>query len=95
MRDVLELTDPTCKTCGNTLAWKKPYVKGEPPVNTDGTSHRCEQPVATKPTESARPKVTPIEILGEIAVFYELYKDVDPAKFESMAKIYISRNMAR
>ncbi len=90
------MTDPTCKTCGNTLAWKKPYVKGEPPVNTNGTPHRCAQgtahPVASKP---AAVKVTPIEILGEIAVFYELYKDVDPAKFESMAKIYISRNMAR
>ena len=90
------MTDPSCKTCGTLLAWKKPYVKGEPPVNTDGTPHRCAQGTA-HPTESTvkSPKVTPIEILGEIAVFYELYKDVDPAKFESMAKIYISRNMAR
>lgn len=88
------MTDPTCQTCGTSLVWKKPYVKGEPPVNPDGTSHRCEQPVA-KPAESTKPKATPLEILGEIAVFYELYKDIDPAKFESLAKIYISRNMAR
>ena len=35
---------PVCNDvkCRATLLWKKPYKKGDRPVNPDGTSHHCK-----------------------------------------------------
>jgi hypothetical protein len=84
-----------CKNCGNQITWGDSYVKGDKPKNVDGSTHYCQKSKENFAENFSKPKVTPTEILGEIAVFYELYKDVDAAKFESIAKIYISRSMSR
>ena len=90
----------TCTKCNGTFDWKLLYDKTKIPCGDNPCTCPAFTANATSETPPVEqtpksPKVTPTEILGEIAVFYELYKDVDPAKFESMAKIYISRNMAR
>ena len=83
----------TCNKCQGTFSWKMPYdgtklAVGDNPCSCGGHKENFAE-------NFSKPKVTPSEILGEIAVFYELYKDVDAAKFESIAKIYISRSMSR
>ena len=65
------MTDPTCKNCGISLVWAKPYVKGNPPVNPDGTKHICDAPAPSRnaePRGHATPRVeVPIEqIVAEI-----------------------------
>ena len=39
---------PQCKRCSTTLKWKKPYTKGDRPVNLNGTPHSCDK---SKPSE--------------------------------------------
>lgn len=57
------MTDPTCRECGKTLVWAQPYVKGNPPVEADGSKHIC-----SKNNTAASPKAEiPIEqIVAEI-----------------------------
>ena len=32
-----------CKNCGQEIIWKTPYVKGDGPLNQDGSPHRCKK----------------------------------------------------
>lgn len=32
-----------CKNCGNEITWKTPYVKGDGPLNVDGSPHKCQK----------------------------------------------------
>ena len=60
--------DPTCKNCGISLVWAKPYVQGNPPVNPDGTKHTCDAPKGLAERKTGAPRVeVPIEqIVAEI-----------------------------
>ncbi len=70
----------------------------------DATEHWCsnpncpngnaQEPVASKPTYTPKPKLTPEDALKECEDFNEKFKDRDPPQFESLAKIYISRMMS-
>ena len=32
---------PICRNCSQDIDWPKPYMKGNKPINKDGTSHNC------------------------------------------------------
>ena len=32
---------PSCRICNKPLIWKKPYKKGDRPVEKDGSIHDC------------------------------------------------------
>ena len=32
---------PSCRICNKPLIWKKPYKKGDRPVEKDGSIHHC------------------------------------------------------
>ncbi len=32
---------PSCRICNKPLIWKKPYKKGDRPVEEDGSIHNC------------------------------------------------------
>jgi len=92
--------DPTCKNCGVTLAWKKPYVQGEPPVNADGTKHTCDAPqgLAERKTGAPSPEVPIEQIIDEIgkirAICPEGGSGID-TMIEGIWKYTISRKMRR
>ena len=85
-----------CNKCQAEIIWDKPFVSGSRPKNPDSTLHECMKtgPAQTKITES-KPTQTPNSVLEEAIVFAETFKDTDSAKFESLAKIYISGRMRR
>jgi len=92
--------DPTCKNCGITLAWKKPYVQGEPPINPDGTKHTCDAPKGLAERKVGAPRVEiPIEqILDEIGKIREICPDTltdNNTMIEGIWKYAISRKMSR
>ena len=76
-----------CNRCGTEITWKKPFSPGDRPLNQDKSVHIC-----VKPDESPK---TSNSVLEECIVFEKQFKDQDAAKFESLAKIYISGRMRR
>jgi len=34
---------PSCRICNKPLIWKKPYKKGDRPVEKDGSIHDCSR----------------------------------------------------
>ncbi len=92
--------DPTCKNCGVTLVWAKPYVQGNPPVNPDGTKHICDAPKGLAERKVGAPRVeVPIEqIVAEIALVRGACPEggggIDTI-IEGIWKFAISRKMSR
>ena len=45
-----------CTYCGCTVKWAKEYVKGQGPLNLDGSKHDCRNPeVVVKPEPKTEP----------------------------------------
>ncbi len=90
-----------CKDgCGATWAIGADISKNEATghwcVNPNCPTPDGQIPVESKPAYTPKPKITPEEALDECAAFEAKFGDAntDPAKFESLAKIYISRMMS-
>lgn len=81
-----------CKNCDAEIRWKEPFVKGDRPLNLDDSVHSCKGHAKTNEPKST---VTPAQIMEECTAFKNAFEGLDHAKFESLAKIYISRNMSR
>jgi len=56
----------------------------------DNTIHSCKNE-----TESTPEVKTPNTALGECIEFSETFKDIDPARFDSLARIYNTLRMRR
>ncbi len=78
-----------CNLCNQKFTWKKPYDGTK--LNLDGTAHSCKKKETF--TDNA---ITSVTILAEIEAFRQKFGPIESdARFESLAKIYISRMMSR
>ncbi len=75
----------SCNRCNAEIKWPVPFVKGNKPLNLDDTPHTCN-------TASTQ-ETTPQSILERCTLFLEAFKDLEPAKFDSLARIFISGMM--
>jgi len=84
-----------CNKCGSSIIWPKEFKPGNRPLNPDSTIHECMK-TGPKPVESKPAEVkTPNTVLEECIVFSETFKDIDPVRFDALARIYISGRMRR
>ncbi len=95
-----------CNRCGSEITWKKPFTKGDLPLNMDNSPHSCKKPDTLFPEPSPKPKTTvkspvnsPIlkisDIIEEIKLLKLEFGEIECAKFESIMKYAISRMMRR
>lgn len=101
------MTDPTCRDCGKTLVWSTPYVKGKPPVETDGSEHNCAAPAAAvgKPRVEVPIEQICAEITAVMGTMSQKGQDgmetpteiipMSPEMIEGIWKFAISRKMSR
>jgi len=82
-----------CNACGSPISWDG-WVKGNPPNNPDGTPHDCPNKKSGG-KQSTFPAADPAKVLEECQAFHNTFGDLDAARFESLAKIYISRMMRK
>ncbi len=76
------------------IIWDQPYVKGSRPKNEDGSTHACKKPeTSTGITDNA---LTAATVLSEIEAFRVKFGPIESdARFDALARIYISRMMKR
>jgi len=83
-----------CNRCGDEITWKKPFTKGDRPLNKDNSVHSCKKPDTPSPEPTPESK-TPNTALEEVISFYETFKDVDAAKLDSLARVYNTLRMRK
>ena len=83
-----------CNQCGGDIKWPQPFVQGARPLNLDNSVHSCKKPeTSTGITDNA---ITAVTILAECEAFRQKFGPIESdARFESLAKIYISRMMRK
>ena len=77
------------------IKWPEHYQKGDRPLNLDNSVHSCAKPntPSTGITDNA---LTSVSVLAECLAFKNMFFDVESdAKFDSIARIYISGRMRR
>ena len=91
-----------CNLCESPIIWDQPYVKGSLPRNEDGSVHSCKRDTTPtkKPSTSSTGitdnALTSVSVLAECLAFKNMFFDVESdAKFDSIARIYISGRMRR
>jgi len=86
--------DGKCKDCGTAHKAGEQIEK-----NNNGTwcknGTNCTGATNQPSTSQAKPSLNPKEVLEEITAFNNMFGELESAKFESLAKIYISRMMRR
>ena len=50
-----------CKNCNQEIKWKEPYVKGDGPLNLDGSFHKCQKKPQSEPLILQMPKGSEID----------------------------------
>ncbi len=89
------LMSSKCNQCSSEIKWKKPFVKGDRPLNLDDSTHTCKKP-DTPSTGITQNAVTSMTVLAEIEAFREKFASIESdARFDALARIYISRMMKR
>lgn len=50
-----------CTYCKQPIHWPQPYIQGQKPINTDGSTHICptQQPTTSQASPQRDPKTTP------------------------------------
>ena len=91
----------TCSFCSELIKWP-PFEQGVKtrPMNMDGSTHSCKKPeTSTESVSATLPKQTPItsvSVLAEIEAFRTKFGPIESdARFDALARIYISRMMKR
>ena len=83
-----------CNQCSSEIKWKKPFVKGDRPLNLDDSIHSCKKSESS--TGITQNAVTSMTILAECEAFREKFDSIESdARFDALARIYISRMMKR
>ena len=84
-----------CNQCQSEIRWKSPYVKGDRPLNLDDSVHSCAKP-STSSTGITQNALTAATVLSEIEAFRIKFGPIESdARFDALARIYISRMMRR
>jgi len=82
-----------CNRCGSEITWKKPFTHGDRPLNMDNSVHSCKKDTPSpEPTPESK---TPNTALEEVISFYETFKDVDAARFDSLCRVYNTLRMRK
>ena len=77
------------------IKWPEHYQKGDRPLNLDNSVHSCAKP-STSSTGITENALTSVSVLAECLAFKNMFFDVESdAKFDSIARIYISGRMRR
>ena len=79
-----------CNACNQEFKWEMPYTGKK--LNLDGSAHNCQAVNATPQTSAP---VDSSGIMQECAAFLNAFSEVPDAKFDALARIYISRMMKR
>jgi len=84
-----------CSFCGVEITWKKPFTKGDRPLNKDNSPHSCAKP-DTPSTGITQNAVDSVGILAECEAFRVKFGPIESdVRFDALARIYISRMMRR
>jgi len=82
-----------CNQCDEEFRWAMPYTGKK--LNLDGTPHNC----TVTPTTSSPPVVdmTPQidEMIGRCTIFRHHFEELPDAKFDALARIFISGMMRK
>ena len=85
-----------CNLCESPIIWDQPYVKGSRPKNEDGSTHACKKSETSTETATPKPSITAESVLSEIEAFRTKFGPIESdARFDALARIYISRMMKR
>ena len=89
-----------CNLCESPIIWDQPYVKGSRPKNEDGSTHSCKKTETSTESVSAtlqkQTPITSVSVLAEIEAFRTKFGPIESdARFDALARIYISRMMRR
>ena len=84
-----------CNQCGGDITWKKPFVQGDRPLNLDNSIHSCAKP--DTPSTGITPNaIGAVSILAECEAFRQKFGKIESdARFDALARIYISGRMRR
>jgi len=84
-----------CTACNQEFKWEMPYTGKK--LNLDGSPHNCSDipPKYSGGIKETAPIVDSNTIIAECRVFHTAFKEVPDAKFDALARIYISRMMKR
>ena len=80
------MTGKPCNKCSAEISWKQEGEKWIP-MNADGTEHK------TTCGGSKSVSVDPKSVIEECTAFNNAFAEIDAAKFDALARIYISRMM--
>jgi len=84
-----------CNQCGGDITWKKPFTQGDRPLNLDNTVHTCKRADTTTPGTTSN-EITSQSIIDECEAFRVKFGPIESdTRFDSLARIYISRMMRR
>jgi len=84
-----------CNRCDAEITWKKPFTQGDRPLNLDNSVHTCVKKETT-PTGITNNAITSVTILAECEAFRAKFGALESdARFESLAKIFISRMISQ
>jgi len=84
-----------CNRCNAPIGWSQVDGKNIP-TNQDGSDHRntCSgKSQGFQTSGSPKPAVSPEQVLQRCTLFLEAFKDLEPEKFDSLARIFISGMM--
>lgn len=85
-----------CNRCDAEITWKKPFTQGDRPLNLDNSVHSCKREETTSSTGITQNAITAASVLAECEAFRVKFGPIESdARFESLAKIFISRMMRR
>ena len=84
-----------CNQCSMEIKWPEHYQKGDRPLNLDNSVHSCAKP-STSSTGITENALTAATVLSEIEAFRIKFGPIESdARFDALARIYISRMMKR
>lgn len=83
-----------CNRCQQEIKWPEPYQQGQKPLNMDGSVHSCavQNPPPADPQQQTINSTT---VLTECGLFLDKFQGIPDAKFDALARIFISRMMKR
>ena len=84
-----------CNRCNQDIKWPENFSPGNKPLNLDNSVHSCAKP-STSSTGITENALTAATVLSEIEAFRTKFEPIESdARFDALARIYISRMMKR
>ncbi len=83
-----------CNQCGGDITWKKPFAKGDRPLNLDNSVHSCVKKETT-PTGITNNSISALTALAECEAFQTKFSNLTDSKFDSLVRLYNTRIMQK